>query len=76
MPQDIGATLLLRRARLIATDADLHAALPADAAVARAISEELGGLPLALDQAGAYIEESRVRSVHAKPWQHGGCVAG
>ncbi len=28
-------------------------------------------LPLALDQAGAYIEETEVRSVHAKPWQHG-----
>ncbi len=59
MPQDIGATLLLRRARLIATDASLEAASSADVTIARAISEELGGLPLALDQAGAYIEESR-----------------
>ena len=36
----------------------------------------LDHFPLALDQAGAYIEETQVRSVHAKPWQHGGCVAG
>ena len=33
--------------------------MPADIAIARAISADLGGLPLALDQAGAYIEESR-----------------
>jgi len=59
MPQGIGATLLLRRARLIPMDASLEAALPADATLACAISEELGGLPLALDQAGAYIEETR-----------------
>ena len=59
MPQDVGATLLLRRARLIATNASLEAASSADVTIARAISEELGGLPLALDQAGAYIEESR-----------------
>jgi len=30
----------------------------AEAALAREISEEVGGLPLALDQAGAYIEET------------------
>ena len=35
------------------TDAD-----PADIVQAREITNELGGLPLALDQAGAYIEET------------------
>ena len=76
MPPDIGALFLLRRASLIAPDIPLSGANATDEALAREICEELGGLPLALDQAGAYIEETQVRSVHAKPWQHGGCVAG
>lgn len=58
MERDTGAVLLLRRARLIGQNASLETAAPADIAIARAISEELGGLPLALDQAGAYIEET------------------
>jgi hypothetical protein len=58
MSEDVGALLLLRRARLIARDATLSDASPADCAVAKAITKELGGLPLALDQAGAYIEET------------------
>jgi nucleoside phosphorylase len=58
MLPDVGATLLLRRARLIATNAWLDAASLADATAARAISKALGGLPLALDQAGAYLEET------------------
>ena len=36
----------------------LQSADPKDAALAREISQEVGGLPLALDQAGAYIEET------------------
>ena len=36
----------------------LQSAEPKDAALAREISEEVGGLPLALDQAGAYLEET------------------
>ena len=68
---------MARRTRaLIAPDIPLSGANATDEALAREICEELGGLPLALDQAGAYIEETQVRSVHAKPWQHGGCVAG
>jgi len=47
---DMGAHLLLCRAGLLAAASD------ADLEVARAIARELGGLPLALDQAGAYIE--------------------
>lgn len=57
MPQDVGALFLLRRVGLVAQNASLDAASSADEALARSISEELGGLPLALDQAGAYIEE-------------------
>ena len=42
----------------MAADAPLSAFDAKDAALAREISEEVGGLPLALDQAGAYLEET------------------
>jgi tetratricopeptide (TPR) repeat protein len=58
MELDVGALLLLRRAGLVAPDALLEEALPFDVATAKEVTEELGGLPLALDQAGAYIEET------------------
>ncbi len=57
MDVDTGALLLLRRAGLIAQDASLETASSPDVALARDITRDLGGLPLALDQAGAYIEE-------------------
>ena len=53
-----GALLLLRRAKMIAAGAALESASSADRAAAEAVSRELGGLPLALEQAGAYIEET------------------
>ena len=59
LEQDAGALLLLRRADLLAPDAPLKQASAADRALAKAICQELGGLPLALDQAGAYIEETK-----------------
>jgi len=58
MEHDAGALLMLRRAGLLGPDVPLEQATASDRALARAISEELGGLPLALDQAGAYIEET------------------
>jgi len=58
MDQDVGALLLLRRAGLVPHNAPLDAASSSDIALAREIAEELDGLPLALDQAGAYIEET------------------
>ena len=58
MDHEQGALLLLLRANRLAADAPLSAADPKDAALAREISEEVGGLPLALDQAGAYLEET------------------
>jgi hypothetical protein len=61
MEQDVGALLLLRRAGLVTHDALLEVAAPADISLAKAVTEELGGLPLALDQAGAYIEETGCR---------------
>jgi len=55
-----GALLLLRRVKKVARDAPLDAASPQDKAAALAISREVEGLPLALDQAGAFIEETPV----------------
>ena len=53
-----GTLLLLRRARVLDTDASLESAAPPERATAEAIVQAVGGLPLALDQAGAYIEET------------------
>jgi tetratricopeptide (TPR) repeat protein len=57
LEQEIAALFLLRRAGLIDSVAPLEEARGSDIAAAREICTELGGLPLALDQAGAYIEE-------------------
>jgi len=59
MVPDDGALLLLTRAKIIKAGAPLSVAAGADRDAAKDISTELGGLPLALDQAGAYIEETR-----------------
>lgn len=53
-----GALFLLRRAALLASDASLEQASLKDRELALQIYQELGGLPLALDQAGAYMEET------------------
>ena len=58
MGTEEGALFLLRRAKYIAEDAPLDAAAEADQATAKEIAAQLDGLPLALDQAGAYIEET------------------
>jgi tetratricopeptide (TPR) repeat protein len=57
MAHEEGALFLLRRASIISPDDSLSSAAEADVASARKIAELMGGLPLALDQAGAYIEE-------------------
>src|SRR5450755_2730787 len=56
---ELGALFLLRRAGKLAPDAPLEQAKIAKQVYAKEICEELGGLPLALDQAGAYIEETQ-----------------
>ena len=53
-----GSLFLLRRAKIVARDAPLEAADEADRALAAEICGEVGGLPLALDQAGAFIDEA------------------
>jgi len=55
---EYGALFLLRRAALLAPDAELSQASQEEQKQALQISQELGGLPLALDQAGAYLEET------------------
>ena len=56
--QDEAALLVLRRAGLLAFDTALAQAERADQRAAEDLSLQLGGLPLALDQAGAYLEET------------------
>ena len=53
-----GALLLLRRARILAPYAQPDQATEEDRAKAKEIATAMDGLPLALDQAGAYIEET------------------
>lgn len=58
MEPETGALLLLRRASIIHLQALLDTATKNERDIARAVSQELDGLPLALDQAGAYIKET------------------
>ncbi|HJT54923.1 MAG TPA: NB-ARC domain-containing protein [Ktedonobacteraceae bacterium] len=58
MDSEEGTLLLLRRAKYILTDEPLDAGMEADRVVAMELSHVMDGLPLALDQAGAYIDET------------------
>lgn len=58
MEQEEGASFLLRRAKVLPLNTALSTVSSAEVDTARAITHLLGGLPLALDQAGAYIEET------------------
>lgn len=58
MEIDEGTLFLLRRTKLLPKGADLDTATVLDHLSAQAIVYALDGLPLALDQAGAYIEET------------------
>ncbi len=53
-----GALFLLRRIGIIEEQAQLDTASAENCANATSVAERLGGLPLVLDQAGAYIEET------------------
>jgi tetratricopeptide (TPR) repeat protein len=55
MEPEVGALFLLRRAGLLALISPLDTASENDRSIALSIVAEMGGLPLALDQAGAYI---------------------
>jgi len=58
LSEDDGALLLLRRAKIVGGNAPLDAADAEDKEAALALSRAVDGLPLALDQAGAFIEET------------------
>jgi hypothetical protein len=58
METEEGALFLLRRAGVIGKDQPFNAASAADRKLAEQIWKEVGGLPLALDQAGAFMEET------------------
>jgi tetratricopeptide (TPR) repeat protein/transcriptional regulator with XRE-family HTH domain len=60
MKSDEGTLLLLRRSGILEPHASLEDAPSADRACARKIVRVTDGLPLALDQAGAYIEETGI----------------
>ncbi len=58
LEQEMGVLFLLHRANIIAPNASLDAASAEDRAIASQIVQILGNLPLALEQAGAYIDET------------------
>ena len=62
-PED-GALFLLRRADLITTKASLDSASEDTRTQAIEVVKMLDGLPLAIDQAGAYIEETGTSLLH------------
>ncbi|MFL5704903.1 MAG: FxSxx-COOH system tetratricopeptide repeat protein [Ktedonobacteraceae bacterium] len=64
MDLDEGVLLLLRRAKKLGPRDTLEQASASDRTSARDICQLLDGLPLALDQAGAYIEESACSLPH------------
>jgi tetratricopeptide (TPR) repeat protein len=62
--------LLLQRAKILTAHAPLSQASEADQTTASTIVEEMDGLPLAIDQAGAYIEETQCSvSAYLKAYQ-------
>jgi hypothetical protein len=66
-----GTLLLLRRAKVLAPNAPLDQASLEDRTSAEAIVHAMDGLPLALDQAGAYIEETACGLVtYLERYQH------
>lgn len=58
MAVEDGASFLLRRCKILARSSAPSDLSDADYKQAKALAQTLGGLPLALDQAGAYIEET------------------
>jgi hypothetical protein len=61
MSEHTGVEFVLRRARFLRADQPLESTPPEDQQAARQLCQLVGGLPLALDQAGAYIDETQCR---------------
>jgi tetratricopeptide (TPR) repeat protein/transcriptional regulator with XRE-family HTH domain len=64
LSEEEGVLLLLRRAGLLALDAPLELAAPVDYAQAKELWERVEGLPLALDQIGAYVRATGCSLAH------------
>ncbi|HVU70068.1 MAG TPA: tetratricopeptide repeat protein, partial [Ktedonobacteraceae bacterium] len=64
LPVEDGALLVLRKAQLLAPTASFQEAEEDNREAARQIALTLGGLPLALEQAGAYIDETGCSLAH------------
>ncbi len=58
MPEREGILFLLKRSKILSLNNQIEEASEVDREIAEKIYDEMGGLPLALDQAGAYIEET------------------
>ncbi len=56
LPEEQGAQLLLRRSGLLSGNIKVSQVPGENRRIATLLTHELGGLPLALDQAGAYLE--------------------
>lgn len=65
MSQEEGISFFLRRAKMLLPNASLATVSQQDRSQAEAIVKALDGLPLALDQAGAYLEETPSCSLSA-----------
>ena len=72
LDKDEGVLLLLRRAKVLAADALLSEAQEEERTQAEKIVEAMDGLPLALDQAGAYIEGRCSLSEYLNHYQNRG----
>jgi tetratricopeptide (TPR) repeat protein len=59
LPENDAILFLLKRTKVLAVDKSLEDASNRDIEAVRAITQALGNLPLALDQAGAYILETQ-----------------
>ncbi len=64
LPENDAILFLLKRTKILAIDKSLKDASDGDIEAARAITHLLGNLPLALDQAGAYILETACSFAH------------
>lgn len=64
MGLDEGVIFLLRRTKLLSADAELEQTTQENKSTAIEIVTALDGLPLALDQVGAYIEETHCSLAH------------
>jgi hypothetical protein len=60
LPAKQGALFLLQRTGQLSLDKPLEQVEPDDLEIAIQLSEQMGGLPLALDQVGGYLEATRM----------------